>query len=68
MVSAFNIDLTNGSLTAVGSGVATGNVPSAMILAPSGTALFAANSNPAVPANSPPCTLPSRGTISAYTV
>ena len=68
VVSSFTIDLTDGSLTAVGSGVSTGNVPSATILAPSGTALFVANSNPAIPANSPPCTLPSRGTISAYTV
>ena len=67
-VSAFSIDLSTGKLSATGSGVATGNTPSAMILAPSGNALFVANSNPAVPANSPPCTLPSKGTITAYTV
>lgn len=67
-VSAFSIDLSTGKLSAAGSGVATGNTPSAMILAPSGNALFVANSNPAVPPNSPPCTLPSPGTISAYTV
>jgi 6-phosphogluconolactonase len=67
-VSAFSIDLSTGKLSAAGSGVATGNTPSAMILAPSGNALFVANSNPAVPPNSPPCTLPSPGTITAYTV
>ncbi|MGH9536999.1 MAG: lactonase family protein [Terriglobales bacterium] len=68
LVSAFSIDLTTGALTANGTGVATGTVPSAMIAAPSGTTLFVANSNPSVPANSPACTLPSPGTITAYTV
>src|ERR1700730_3689408 len=67
-VSAVRLDLSTGKLSAAGSGVATGNTPSAMILAPSGNALFVANSNPAVPPNSPPCTLPSPGTITAYTV
>jgi 6-phosphogluconolactonase (cycloisomerase 2 family) len=43
-VSTFSIDLTKGLLTATGKGVATGSVPSAMLLAPSGTALFIANS------------------------
>ncbi len=44
-VSAYTIDLTAGTLTANGESVATGSVPSAMILAPSGTALFVANSS-----------------------
>ena len=43
-VSTFSIDLTKGLLTAGGTGVATGSVPTAMLLAPSGTALFIANS------------------------
>ncbi len=43
-VSTFSIDLTKGLLTASGTGVATGSVPVAMLLAPSGTALFIANS------------------------
>ncbi len=43
-VSTFSIDLTKGLLTASGTAVATGSVPSAMLLAPSGTALFIANS------------------------
>lgn len=67
-VSAYSIDLSTGLLTANGGQVATGKVPSAMLLAPSGTALFVVNSNSAVPANSPACTLPSPGTITAYTV
>jgi 6-phosphogluconolactonase (cycloisomerase 2 family) len=67
-VSSFSIDLSTGLLTASGAKVATGNTPSAMILAPSGTTLFVANSNPAIPPQSPPCTSPSPGTITAYTV
>lgn len=67
-VSAYTIDLSTGILSANGKSVATGTTPSAMILAPSGTALFVANSNSAIPPNSPPCTLPSPGTITAYTV
>ncbi len=67
-VSAYTIDLTAGTLTANGKSVAAGSVPSAMILAPSGTALFVANSNSSIPPNSPACTLPSPGTITAYTV
>ncbi len=43
-VSTFSIDLTKGLLTASGTVVATGSVPVAMLLAPSGTALFIANS------------------------
>ena len=43
-VTSFSIDLSTGGLTANGGRVATGSVPSAMILAPSGTALFIANS------------------------
>jgi 6-phosphogluconolactonase (cycloisomerase 2 family) len=38
-----------------------------MILAPSGNALFVANSNPNIP-TSPPCTLPPTGTVNVYTV
>lgn len=53
-VSSFSIDLSAGTLTANGSGVATGTSPTAMILAPSGTALFVANSG--------------SNSISAYTV
>ncbi len=43
-VSSFSIDLSTGLLTANGGEVATGSVPSAMLLAPSGTVLFVANS------------------------
>ncbi len=43
-VTSFSINLSTGLLTANGAAVATGSVPSAMILAPSGTALFIANS------------------------
>ena len=43
-VSAFSIDLTDGTLTANGKSVATGSTPSAMILASSGKAVFVANS------------------------
>jgi 6-phosphogluconolactonase len=43
-VSSFSIDLSTGKLSANGAGVATGATPSAMILAPSGNALFIANS------------------------
>ena len=53
-VSSFSIDLSSGLLTANGAEVATGSVPSAMLLAPSGTALFVANSG--------------TNNISAYTV
>jgi 6-phosphogluconolactonase (cycloisomerase 2 family) len=67
-VSAFSIDLTEGTITANGGEIPTGHTPSAMLLIPQGTALFVLNSNSAIPPNSPPCTLPSPGTISAYTV
>jgi 6-phosphogluconolactonase (cycloisomerase 2 family) len=67
-VSAYSIDLSTGLLTVNGGEVPTGKVPSAMLLAPSGTVLFIANSNSSVPPNSPACTLPSPGTITAYTV
>lgn len=43
-VTAFSIDLTEGKLSTNGSGLATGSVPSAMLLAPSGNVLFLANS------------------------
>ncbi len=43
-VSAYTIDLTAGTLSANGKSVSTGSVPSAMVLAPSGSALFIANS------------------------
>jgi DNA-binding beta-propeller fold protein YncE len=68
-VTSLSIDLSTGLLTANGGSIPTGKVPSAMILAPSGKALFIANSNPGVPPpQSPPCTSPSPGTITAYTV
>jgi 6-phosphogluconolactonase len=67
-VSAFSIDLTAGTITANGNEVPAGHTPSAMVLAPQGTALFVLNSNSAIPPNSPACTLPSPGTIGAYTV
>ncbi len=44
LVSAYTIDLSTGVLTANGAGVATGGAPSAMLLSPSGDALFIANS------------------------
>ncbi len=53
-VTSFSIDLSTGLLTANGGSVATGSVPSAMLLAPSGTVLFIANSG--------------SNNISAYTV
>jgi 6-phosphogluconolactonase (cycloisomerase 2 family) len=71
LVSAYTIDLTTGKLTANGAGVATGTTPSAMLLVPSGSALFIVNSNPAITPTVPPtpCQLPDgAGTISAYTV
>src|SRR5713101_983873 len=44
LVSAYTINLATGVLTANGAGVATGTIPSAMLLAPSGSALFIVNS------------------------
>jgi 6-phosphogluconolactonase (cycloisomerase 2 family) len=44
LVSAYTIDLSTGLLTVNGAGVATGTTPSAMLLSPSGDALFIANS------------------------
>jgi 6-phosphogluconolactonase (cycloisomerase 2 family) len=67
-VSAYSIDLTTGILTANGGEQPTGKVPTAMLLAPSGGVLFILNSNSSIPPNSPPCTLPSPGSISSYTV
>jgi 6-phosphogluconolactonase (cycloisomerase 2 family) len=43
-VSSFSIDLSTGLLTLNGGEVATGSMPSTMLLAPSGTELFIANS------------------------
>ena len=43
-VSSFSIDLSTGLLTANGGTVPTGGTPSAMLLAPTGTELFVANS------------------------
>jgi 6-phosphogluconolactonase (cycloisomerase 2 family) len=71
LVSAFTIDLSKGTISSNGKGVATGTVPAAIILAPSGNALFIANSNPKITPTVPPmpCTLPDgAGTISAYSV
>jgi 6-phosphogluconolactonase (cycloisomerase 2 family) len=42
-VSAYTVDLAAGTISANGNSVATGSVPSAMVLAPSGSALFIAN-------------------------
>jgi 6-phosphogluconolactonase (cycloisomerase 2 family) len=53
-VTSFSIDLSTGLLTANGGSIPAGSVPSAMLLAPSGTALFIANSG--------------SNNISAYTV
>jgi 6-phosphogluconolactonase len=53
-VTSFSIDLSTGLLSANGGSIAAGSVPSAMILAPSGTVLFIANSG--------------SNNISAYTV
>jgi 6-phosphogluconolactonase (cycloisomerase 2 family) len=44
LVSTYTIDLSTGVLTSLGTGVATGNMPSAMLLAPPGNTLFIANS------------------------
>src|SRR2546430_8003283 len=43
LVSLFSVDLNTGSITANGTGIATGSTPSAMILTPSGDAAFVAN-------------------------
>ena len=43
LVSLFSVDLNTGSITANGTGIATGTTPSAMILTPSGDAAFVAN-------------------------
>ena len=67
-VSSFSIDLTTGILNTSGSSLPAGALPTAMILAPSGTTLFVLNSNSSIPPNSPACTLPSPGTIVSYTV
>lgn len=53
-VSSFSIDLSTGLLTLNGGEVATGSMPTTMLLAPSGTQLFIANS--------------ASNTISAYSV
>jgi 6-phosphogluconolactonase len=44
-VTSFSVDLSTGLLTANSGSVPTGSVPSAMLLAPSGTVLFVANSS-----------------------
>lgn len=43
LVSAYSIDLSKGTLSTNGKGVATGTTPSAMVMAPSGNVLFIAN-------------------------
>lgn len=53
-VSAFSIDGTTGKLTAKGTAVATGNMPSALILNPAGDTAFVTN--------------PPDGTVSTYSV
>jgi 6-phosphogluconolactonase len=54
LISPFTINLGTGALTANGKGVATGKMPSAVVLAPPGNALFVANN--------------ADNTISSYTV
>ncbi|MBZ5721852.1 MAG: beta-propeller fold lactonase family protein [Acidobacteriia bacterium] len=54
MVSSFSANLGNGTLSAVGTSQGTGVMPAAMVLSPSGNALFVANS--------------ASGDISAFTV
>jgi len=44
LVTPFSIDLGTGRLSTNGSGTATGSMPSAMLLAPSGKTVFVANS------------------------
>jgi 6-phosphogluconolactonase len=60
LVSSFTINLGSGVISANGKGAATGNTPSAIILAPAGSTLFVANRNPSTP--------PAPGTITSYTV
>ena len=62
LVSAYTIDLSTGLLTANGAGVATGGTPTAMLLSPSGDALFIANS---ATNNISTYTVKSDGTLSA---
>lgn len=62
LVSAYTIDLSTGLLTANGAGVATGGSPTAMLLSPSGDALFIANS---ATNNISTYTVKSDGTLSA---
>src|SRR3954453_4924720 len=45
MVSSYQVDLANGGLTASGTSVATGVAPTSIVLAPSGNALFVADSS-----------------------
>jgi 6-phosphogluconolactonase (cycloisomerase 2 family) len=71
LVSPFTIDLSKGTIATNGKGIAAGPAPSAMIMVPSGNALFIANSNPAITPTIPPspCTLPTNlGTVTAYMV
>ena len=53
-VTAYNINLTNGSVSTVGSAADTGNNPVAMVLTPDGKSLFVANRDD--------------GTVSSYSV
>src|SRR6266550_2470415 len=43
LVSPFSVDLSKGSISANGTGIATGVTPSAIVLTPSGDAAFVAN-------------------------
>lgn len=62
LVSPFSIDLSVGTIATNGKGVATGTMPSAMIMAPSGNALFIANS---ATNDITPYTVKSDGTLTA---
>lgn len=59
-VTAYPINLTNGTISATGKSAATGSVPSAEALTPSGSTLFVANSNASA--------TPAPGSVSSYTV
>jgi 6-phosphogluconolactonase len=62
-VSVFGINLTDGDLSTNGNATATGTQASAMLLTPTGNAVFVANINPSTPPAAP-----NPGTISSYTV
>jgi len=62
-VSVFGINLSDGDLSTNGNATATGTQASAMLLPPTGNAIFVANINPSTPPAAP-----NPGTISSYKV